>query len=427
MNAADIRALSATALSQLLQQRSVSAEDVVHAFQARIGEREDAVRAWTALADEAALERARVLDSGPIQGPLHGLPLGVKDVFDTADLPTTYGSPIYAGHRPQADAAPVALARAAGAIVLGKTVTTEFATYFAGPTRNPHNTAHTPGGSSSGSAAAVADRMAPLAFGTQTAGSIIRPAAYNGVVGYKPSFGRLTRAGVKSLGESLDTMGGFGSTVDDVALLVGALSGDPAMFDLAGDAAPRIGFFESHAWEHALPETRAAMAQAHDVLGKAGARVARVDVPESCRAMTRIHIDVMAYEASRALSFEFHAHREMLSPGLAKMLAEGAAMSYAAYRQLNDQARRAFRDVEAIFQDYDILLTPSAAGEAPLAAAGTGDPMFCRQWSLLGLPCVHLPFATGPTGLPVGLQAVGPFNADVATLRAARWVHQRLI
>jgi Asp-tRNA(Asn)/Glu-tRNA(Gln) amidotransferase A subunit family amidase len=269
--------------------------------------------------------------------------------------------------------------------------------------------------------------MTPLAFGTQTAGSIVRPAAYCGVVGYKPSFGRLTRAGVKSLGESLDTMGGFGSTVDDVALLVGALSGDDAMFDLAGDHAPRIGFFESHVWEQALPETRAAMAQAQDVLGRAGARVEAVAVPESCRAMTQMHIDVMAFEAARALSFEFRTHPEMLSPGLAKMLAEGTAMPYAHYRQLKDQARKAFRDVEAIFQNYDILLTPSAAGEAPLASVGTGDPMFCRQWSLLGLPCVHLPFATGPNGLPVGLQAVGAFNADVETLRAARWVHQRLI
>lgn len=422
-----IRALSATELAAQLQQRSLSAESVVEAFQERIAEREPVLNAWTALAGEAALARARELDRGPILGPLHGLPIGAKDLFDTVDLPTAYGSPIYAGQQPLADAAPVALARAAGAVILGKTVTTEFATYQPGPTRNPHHLDHTPGGSSSGSAAAVADRMTPLAFGSQTAASIIRPASFCGVVGYKPSFGRLTRAGVKSLAESLDTIGGFGTSVDDVGLLLGALSGDASLITLPTlHSAPRIGLFHT-AWDQTRPETRAAMVLAHKALSRVGARVVEAKVPERCAAMAQTHVEVMAYEAARALAFERQAHRTQLSPGLAQMLDAGAAMSYEQYRGLKEAAELARQDLLALFGDYDVLLAPSAAGVAPLAASGTGDPLFCRMWSLFGLPCVHLPFASGPLGLPVGLQVVAPFNEDTRCLSMAKWVHERLV
>lgn len=422
-----IRASSATELAARLQRRELSAEAVVAAFQARIAEREPALHAWTALAGEAALERARALDRGPILGPLHGLPVGAKDLFDTVDMPTAYGSPIYAGNRPAADAAAVALARAAGAVILGKTVTTEFATYQPGPTRNPHHLDHTPGGSSSGSAAAVADRMTPLAFGSQTAASIIRPASFCGVVGYKPSFGRLTRAGVKSLAESLDTVGGFGSTVDDVGLMLGALTGDASLISLpALHTAPRIGLFHTE-WERTQPETRAAMVLAHQALSRAGARVSEVQVPVRCAAMGQVHIDIMAFEASRALAFERGAHRAELSPGLAQMLDTGAAMTDAQYQMLKDAAELARQDVAALFAEYDVLLAPSAAGVAPLASSGTGDPLFCRMWSLFGLPCVHVPFASGPLGLPVGLQVVAPFGADTHCLSTAKWVHERLV
>jgi Asp-tRNA(Asn)/Glu-tRNA(Gln) amidotransferase A subunit family amidase len=427
MKRSAVRELSAFALAAQLQQRTLSAELVVEAFQERIAEREPAVHAWTALAGEAALERARALDRGPILGPLHGLPIGAKDLFDTVDLPTAYGSPIYAGHQPAADAAPVALARAAGAVILGKTVTTEFATYQPGPTRNPHHLDHTPGGSSSGSAAAVADRMVPLAFGSQTAASIIRPASFCGVVGYKPSFGRLTRAGVKSLGESLDTIGGFGSTVDDVSLLLGALMGDASLITLPQlHSAPRIGLFHT-AWEQTQPETRAAMVLAHKALSRTGARVMQVKVPERCAAMAQTHVDVMAYEAARALSFELDTQRAQLSPGLATMLDAGRAMSHEQYRALKEAAELARQDLMTLYEDYDILLAPSAAGVAPLASSGTGDPLFCRIWSLFGLPCVHLPFASGPLALPVGLQVVGQFNDDTRCLSMAKWVHERLL
>ena len=241
MNASSLNQLDAWQAARALARRELRAEDLVRACLDRVAARDGDVRAFVHLDPDAVLAQARALDAGPLRGALHGLPLGVKDLFDTVDMPTAYGSPIYAEHRPAADAAAVALCREAGALVLGKTVTTEFAYFHPGPTRNPHNLAHTPGGSSSGSAAAVADFMLPLALGTQTAGSIVRPAAYCGVVGYKPSLGRVPRAGVKSLSEALDTVGGFGRSVRDVALLGAVLTGDTRLIDAGAAVAPRIG------------------------------------------------------------------------------------------------------------------------------------------------------------------------------------------
>jgi Asp-tRNA(Asn)/Glu-tRNA(Gln) amidotransferase A subunit family amidase len=418
--------ISATALARALQDGDITAEQVMRDCIERIDAREPEVKAWTFLDREAALAQARALDRGPITGPLHGLPLGVKDVLDTADMPTGYGSPIYPDHHPAADAGVVALCRHAGAIVLGKTVTTEFATYTAGPTRNPHNTQHTPGGSSSGSAAAVGDGMVPIAFGTQTAGSILRPAAYCGVVGFKPSFGRVTRVGAKSLGETLDTLGGFGKNVDDAALLASVMTGDPTLRELAYDGRPRIGMMRTHDWAHALPETIAAFELAAERLAAAGATVSEAVMPDSCMGLTEAHGEVMAFEARRALAHEYQTHPELLSERLRQILESGEALPYERYRAHRLAAKQARWELDGLFQQFDILLAPTAAGEAPLASVGTGDPMFCRTWTLLGVPCVHLPFAQGPTGLPVGLQAIGRFSADTHTFKVARWAHQRL-
>ena len=261
MNTDRLNRLDAWQLVQGLARRELRAEDLMRACLDRVAEREGEVHAFAHLDRPTALAQARALDAGALQGPLHGLPLGVKDLLDTAELPTGYGSPLYAGHRPAADAAAVALCREAGAVVAGKTVTTEFAYFHPGPTANPHHTGHTPGGSSSGSAAAVADRMLPLALGTQTAGSIIRPAAYCGVVGYKPSWGRVSRAGVKSLSETLDTVGGFGRSVRDVALLGAVLLGDARLAGVAhepGGQAPRIGMCRTPQWAQADADTQAA-------------------------------------------------------------------------------------------------------------------------------------------------------------------------
>ncbi|ARP74666.1 amidase [Bordetella genomosp. 6] len=420
----NLNRISASEAARLLNRRDLTAEQLARACLARIEQREPEVQAWTALRPDAVLAAARELDRGPVRGVLHGLPLGVKDMFDTVDLPTAYGSGIYQSHQPRADAAAVALCRDAGALVLGKTATTEFATYHPGPTRNPRNTAYTPGGSSSGSAAAVADDMVPLALGTQTAGSVIRPAAYCGVVGYKPSFGRISRAGLKSLAETLDTVGMFARSIDDVALLASVLMRDARLRELRYDGAPRVAMFRSPQWRHTLPETRAAFERAARALSQAGAVVEELAPPpnEDC-GLVQLHSDVMAYEAAQALAFERIRHPSQLSTKLAAMLEAGAALTAEQYLAHLAQAGQARAKVAEWLRRYDVLLAPSATGEAPFYDQGTGDPLFCRAWTLFGVPCVHLPFAQGPQGLPVGLQVVGGFRDDQRLLAIARWIY----
>lgn len=418
--------LGATQTARLLNRREISAEQITRACLNRIQEREPTVQAWTALQADAALAQARALDRGPIQGLLHGLTLGVKDLFDTTDLPTSYGSPIYVGYQPRADAAAVASCREAGAVVLGKTVTTEFATFKPGPTRNPHNPAHTPGGSSSGSAAAVADYMTHLAFGTQTAGSIVRPAAFCGIVGYKPSFGHISRAGVKSISESLDTIGGFGRSVDDVALLAAAITRDNRLLNLDIDAAPRIGLCRTPDWSSADKDAQAAIESAASALSAAGAHVSNASLPETFSGLGDIQNQVMAFETFQALSHERRTAYAQISPRLVELLNLGAGISYENHQRNLVLARNARQNIDALFERYDALLTPGAPGEAPLFEMGTGSPLFCRNWTLLGLPCVQLPFTSGTHGLPVGVQLIGRFAADYRLLQSARWVQEQL-
>ncbi|HEY6134355.1 MAG TPA: amidase [Rubrivivax sp.] len=418
--------LEAWQAALLLAGRELSALELMRACLDRIGEREGEVHAFCRLDADAALAQARTLDAGPWRGPLHGLPLGVKDLFDTTYFPTSYGSAVYANHRPAADAAAVALCREAGAVLPGKTVSTEFAYFHPGPTRNPRGLAHTPGGSSSGSAAAVADGMLPLALGTQTAGSIIRPAAYCGVVGYKPSAGRVPRAGVKSLSESLDTVGGFGRCVRDVALLGAVLIGDKRLLqDLPTDAA-RIGLCPTPDWPAADADVQAAWTRAVHVLGPQAALLEDAAWPASWPDLVSLHKAVMAFEMARALSHERLHHRASLSDRLVTLLDEGMAIGGEVHATNCAAAAAARQQVETWFDRYDVLLAPSATGEAPQGIAATGDPLFCRGWTLLGLPCVHLPFATGRQGLPVGLQLVGRAGDDHRLLAAAQWCMERL-
>jgi Asp-tRNA(Asn)/Glu-tRNA(Gln) amidotransferase A subunit family amidase len=302
----------------------VSASQLLDVALAHVAEREARVQAFTALAIDEARAAAAACDAGPRRGPLHGVPIAVKDVFDTSGLPTAYGSPIWQGHRPRADAAAVALARAAGAVILGKTVTTEFASYTPGQTANPHDIARTPGGSSSGSAAAVAAGMVTAAFGTQTAGSIIRPAAYCGVVGYKPSFGAIPRAGMKPLSESFDTAGTLASTVADAALLAGVAAGRSDLAaPLAAEAWPTIGLFRSDWWDEAEPAQCAAIEAVADALARRGARVVDLPAPGIPWVNAR-HSEAMAWEASRAFAWERATQPERLSAKLAEILARGA-------------------------------------------------------------------------------------------------------
>ena len=357
----------------------------------------------------------------------HGLPIGVKDLMDTADMPTAYGSPIYAGHRPAWDAAVVAAARAAGAIVVGKTVTTEFATFTPAATVNPRDFEHTPGGSSSGSAAAVADGMVPLAFGTQTVGSIIRPASFCGVVGYKPTFGTLSRAGVKLLAESLDTVGAIARTVDDVALMVGALSGRDELVDLAKIDRPWVGLCRTHDWRETQPEVGDG-----DGRGRARARRGgRARDPgrtaADFAALGDAHGDILGYEIARNLGFEHAHHGVRLSSRLRELLDAGAQVTADALRP---RARaRASRPRGAARRVRRVPRVPRAEHDrrgAGRASSPPGNPVMNRVWTLLHVPCVTVPVATGPNGLPVGLQVIGRIGDDARTLSAARWIHERL-
>lgn len=418
--------LDAWRAAELLATRALSAVDLTRACLDRVNERDGAVHAFACIDPDAALAQARALDAGPVRGLLHGLPMGAKDLFDTADLPTAYGSSLYAGNRPVADAAAIALCREAGALLMGKTVTTEFAYFQPGVTRNPCNLAHTPGGSSSGSAAAVADCMLPLALGTQTAGSIIRPASYCGVVGYKPSHGRVPRAGVKSLSESLDTIGGFGRCVRDVALLGAVLTGDAQMAKLLEVPAPRIGMCRTADWSQADLDTQCAFAEATSVLAPLAASLVDAQLPSELGGLVVLQKAVMAFEMSRALSHERVQHSSRLSERLLGLFREGMAISGAEHGANLARTAAMQRRMDPLFDGFDVLIAPSATGEAPIGIDATGDPLFCRGWTLLGLPCIHLPFTTGKNGLPIGLQIVGRFGDDYRLLATAQWVHQRL-
>jgi len=425
----DLESLSASQAVKALSKREIKATDLLLSCLDRIGQRESLVKAWVSLSKENALARAKELDKGAIQGLLHGLPIGVKDLYDTYDLPTAYGSPIYADHYPVTDAVSIALMRQAGGIILGKTVTTEFASFKSGSTTNPHDNKRTPGGSSSGSAAAVADFMVPLATGSQTAGSIIRPASFCGVVGFKPSFGKISIAGVKSLAVSLDTMGCFGRTVEDVALGVAAMSGDHQLarvLDLQNK--PRIGICKTANWSSAQQETISALAMARHAAETISKGVVGDSVlPKSCDGLTQVQTRIMLSELSRSLAFERARFQKKLSPLLLKQLEDGAKVTYEQYTQDLLHANQTRASITNLFNnEIDLLIAPSAIGEAPLFKDGTGDPVFCREWTLLGLPCININVTNGPNGLPVGVQLIAGPGKDHFLLSVARAFAQAL-
>jgi len=424
---ASLNHLSATEAVKKLEAREITAVALLSDCLERIAAREPTVHAWTGIDAESAMRRARALDVQAPTGLLHGLPIAVKDLFDTVDLPTGYGSPIFADHRPAADAASVALARAAGAIVVGKTVTTEFATFHPGPTCNPRNPKHTPGGSSSGSAAAVADWMVPLAFGTQTAGSIVRPAAYCGVVGYKPTFGTINRVGVKMISDTLDTVGALARTVPDAALFVAALSDrHELLIGRPQTDAPRIALCRTYEWERARLETVAVFEDAGRQLRKDGASVRDIMLPPPFAGLVDAQRTIMVREVAQSLSHEWLAHRDSLSREMVAMIEAGLAVSSERYDAARSLARSCRGALATVFDGIDVVLAPSTEGEAPEGIEATGDPLFNRMWTLLHTPVVHLPVGRGPRGLPVGVTLAGPIGADRALLLAADWIHARL-
>jgi len=423
--------LTATETARRLRAGTLTATAVMEACLDRVRQREPVLRAFAHLDPAAALARARAADeaarAGRPMGPLHGLPLGVKDVLDVAGEPCAYGSPIWAGHVPAADAACVALARAAGAVVMGKTVTTEFATRAPGPTTNPANPAHTPGGSSSGSAAGVAAGLFPLAYGTQTAGSVIRPAAFCGIVGFMPTHGTLHRAGMKVMSESLDTVGALARSVADCALLIAAASGrdlgDP---ERRPDRAPRLLLALGPHAAGAAPETLALMERAAEAARRAGATVTPGELPEAVTAAAAVHPVVMNGESAQALAWELAHHRDRISAALLDKLEPARALPAAALWEARATFAAARAAFPAAIAEYDAILTPAAPGEAPEGLAWTGDPAFNLLWTALHAAAVTVPAGTGPHGLPLGVQIVTAPGRDAEALCWAEWMRHAL-
>lgn len=414
--------VSAREAASRLSDGRLSAEILVRACLDRIADREPDIQAWQALDPDLAIRQARELDARGRPGPLHGVPIGVKDLMATPDLPTTCGSTIYEGTVLPYDAACVALARMAGGVIMGKTVTTEFATYRPGKTRNPRDPTRSPGGSSSGSAAAVASGMVPLAFGTQTAGSVIRPAAYCGIVGYKPTYGLIDSSGVKPLAPALDTVGVFARTVADAAFLVEAVTGIPLTATVP-DVPPPLRLCQSPAWSAAEPEMTRTWDETVVFLAPR-ARMEPLTLPDAYTAAIAAQERIMAYQAFRALSHEWRAHHDGLSPQLRNLLAEGQATN----RDTHDADMALMRHLRAGFADIltgdAVLLTPSAPGSAPPWESGTGSPVFNRLWTLIGAPCVTVPLPRA-SGLPLGLQIVAAPYHDRAALAAAAWLERQ--
>lgn len=431
-------AWSATALAQGLRAGVFTAEAVAQSCLARIAEREPEVQAWIHLDPGQVLEQARTADhrraAGLPLGALHGIPVGIKDIIDTADMPTENGTVLHAGRLPAKDAEIITRLRNAGAIILGKTVTTELATYAPGKTRNPHHPEHTPGGSSSGSAAAVAAGMVSLAVGTQTNGSVIRPASYCGVYGFKPTFGLIPRNGVLKQSRALDQIGVFARSVEDVALLAGQLigadPGDPdslgavplSLADVAASAPPpRIAFIRTPPWDRMDGDAQAAIE--HLVSCLAG-HVEETALPDAALNAWDSQRTLMEADIANNYAAEWDRGRDRLSPLLCAQIERGRATAPAAYRQALAQIPPVTAALAAIFADYDAILTPSTMGAAPHGLGSTGDPAFCTLWTFCGMPAINVPLLRGATGLPLGVQLVGPRMGDARLLRAARWLAQ---
>lgn len=427
MSSSLLNELTVAELSERLAVGETTSEKVVNACLERIEAREETVEAWAFLDPEAALEQARARDAEERRGPLHGVPVAVKDIIDTRDFPTEYGTPIHAGFQPMADAACVSKLKQAGAVILGKTHTTELAATHPTVTRNPRNPEFTPGGSSAGSAAAVADYMTPAALGTQTFGSVIRPAGFCGTVAFKPTFGLVSRAGVKAESESLDTVGAFCRSAQDMPLLLSGLTGNAVESFIAPVPEKiRIGVCRGPGWDEAQAETVQAMEEAANGLAAAGATVEELNVPPSWDEALDAHLTLACFEIAKAFAFEWIEHGEMISESLAPMIERGEATSPADYYAARRKGAETRSELSGVLSRYDALLTPSQPGEAPKGLGWTGNPVFNRFWTFMGVPCVTLPFTQGPNGLPVGIQLVGPHEQEAELFAVAAWVEEQL-
>lgn len=416
---------TATEIVQAIAAGKTTATAVAESCLEYIAEREPQVQAWQYLDSELVLAQARALDKRGGIGPLQGVPVGIKDIIDTADMPTEYGTPIHKGHQPHIDAACVALTRRAGGLVMGKTVTTEFANFFPGKTRNPFDPQRTPGGSSSGSAAAVGAGMVPLGVGTQTTASTIRPAAFCGCVGYRPTWGDLRCAGVMEAAGSLDTLGLIAHSVEDIALYRNVLIGiAPEPLPDSGSAL-RIGFCRTHIWDQCEPDTQRQIEACAAKLARAGANITDVSLPGEFARIEEAHRWISSFEFARNRAWEIDHHWDMISETLRNnRLKDGLSCSYETYRDARAFAERCRLMLDDVFADYDVLLTPSVAGEAPVGLNSTGNASFCAIWTSMHVPAMTLPLFKGPNGLPVGVQLIGKRNNDRKVFEAARWVQR---
>jgi Asp-tRNA(Asn)/Glu-tRNA(Gln) amidotransferase A subunit family amidase len=434
--------LSATEAAQRIRDGLLTSEELVQACLERVHGVEPTVQAWTFLDEEHALAQARAADerkrSGEPVGPLHGVPVGIKDIIDTGDMPTENGTVLHQGRTPRNDAAVVAMLRAAGAVILGKTVTTECAYFSPGKTRNPHNPEHTPGGSSSGSAAAVGAAMVPLALGSQTNGSVIRPAAFCGVYGFKPTHGLIPRTGVLKLSRALDHMGIFARTLDDIALaaeqLVGYDEGDPDTRPRARTPfgkisheeppiPPMLAFVKTPHWDRVSAQAKEAFGELVESLGD---RVEEVDLVSSAAEAWDWHKTIMEADMAANLEREWQG-RDKLSPQLRSLMERGRETKAVDYQRALRGIPGIVNSFDEMFMErYDAILTPSAAGSAPKGLASTADPAFCTLWTLCGMPAISLPLMHDAGGLPIGVQLVGRRNFDARLLRTARWLAARL-
>jgi amidase len=412
--------LTAWEAAAAIERGDITPTAIVQACLERIAERNDAVQAFVACEPERALAGARHAET-ITTGFLRGVPFAAKDVLDTADYPTEYGSPIYRGHRPAVDAGCVAMARHRGAVLLGKVATGEFATQTPSKAVNPLRLTHTPGGSSSGSAAAVGDYMVPVAFGTQTTGSIVRPAVYCGAVGYKPSFGLIATAGMKALSPSQDTIGVITRDVADAAFFTMGLHGARAVMPGAA-LRPRIGVCLSRQWDYAESATIAAIERAAVALEQAGARIERFWLPPEFEALEATQLRLFAFEARQTLAQERLANEALLSPRLRDRLQGGADIGLDEYTGMLQHVAQMRARARTLFDQYDVLLYPAAEGEAEAGHAYSGSPRYGAIWTLLHLPCVSFPLDIGPGGLPLGAQLIGAYGQDTRLLAAARFV-----
>ena len=378
--------------------------ELVTACLERIHAREEQVGAWAWLDPDQALAQARACDRRPATTPMHGVPIGVKDIINTADMPTSFGSPIYAGHYPDEDAECIRLLRQAGAVIMGKTVTTEFAFYAPGKTANPHNLKHTPGGSSSGSAAAVADFHVPLALGTQTAGSIIRPASFNGVFGCKPTYNSYSLDGIHPLAPELDTLGAFSRSPADIALLHGVLAGSHIQVPAAVRPAT-VALVRTPAWDGADAQMQENVLHFADRLKQAGIDVIEPD-EDLLRDLMEVQQAYLARGAAASLGHITDRHPDQVRPQTRDLVAEGRRVDESFNAGLKDALARRERFLSEVFSRADAIITPSAPGEAPAGLHNTGDPMFNRIWTFLQTPCMNLPLTKSISGLPTGIQLV---------------------